>query len=75
MKPTLYGKPACPQCTATERKLRQEGLSYNYVDLSESAEALETIKALGYLQAPVVVVNEEIHWSGYRPDEIEKHLR
>lgn len=70
----LYSKPQCRQCEATLRKLDKDGVKYNYVDLSEQAEALEEIKNLGYLQAPVVYVNEDVHWSGHRPDLIDKHI-
>ena len=30
----------------------------------------EYVKGLGYMQAPVVVTDDE-HWSGFRPDKIE----
>ena len=33
--------------------------------------ALEQVKALGYLQAPVVITDED-HWSGFRPDKIDE---
>jgi glutaredoxin-like protein NrdH len=29
------------------------------------------LKALGYMQAPVVVTDQD-HWSGFRPDKIEE---
>ena len=33
--------------------------------------ALEQVKALGYLQAPVVITDED-RWSGFRPDKISE---
>ena len=66
---TVYTKPSCVQCTATYRALDSKGIEYNVLDLSEDATALETVKELGYLQAPVVVTDDE-HWSGFRPDKI-----
>lgn len=42
------------------------------VDLSESPEALECVKELGYSSAPVVVVDDEDHWAGFRPDHIDR---
>lgn len=71
---TLYSKPGCVQCRATQRMFDKDGVNYNYVDLSEQPEAIEEIKALGYLQAPVVFVNENTHWSGHRPDYIAEHI-
>ncbi|MEB4614629.1 glutaredoxin-like protein NrdH [Leucobacter sp. M11] len=66
---TVYTKPSCVQCTATYRALDSKGIEYNVLDLSEDAAALEAVKELGYLQAPVVVADDE-HWSGFRPDKI-----
>ena len=67
---TVYTKPSCVQCNATYRALDSKGILYNVVDVSADDEALATIKELGYLQAPVVVT-EDNHWSGYRPDFIK----
>lgn len=66
---TVYSKPACPQCTGTYRELDKLGAEYTVVDISQDADARDYVMALGYLQAPVVVVDGE-HWSGYRPDRI-----
>lgn len=69
MAVTVYTKPSCVQCTATYRALDSKGIEYNVLDLSEDEAALQAVKELGYLQAPVVVTDEE-HWSGFRPDKI-----
>lgn len=66
---TVYTKPACGPCTATLRALESKGLEYEAIDLSSNAEAVETIKAMGYMQAPVVVTDDD-HWSGFRPDKM-----
>ena len=66
---TIYSKPNCVQCTATYRAMDKAGLSYETVDISLDAQALEQVKSLGYAQAPVVVAGED-HWSGFRPDKI-----
>ncbi|MDH6235721.1 glutaredoxin-like protein NrdH [Cryobacterium sp. CG_9.6] len=66
---TVYTKPSCVQCTATYRALDSKGIEYEVLDLSVDENALEAVKALGYLQAPVVITDEE-HWSGFRPDKI-----
>lgn len=66
---TVYSKPNCVQCTATYRALDQHGLDYQVVDISEDAEALEMVKSLGHLAAPVVIAGAE-NWSGFQPDRI-----
>jgi len=68
---TVYTKPSCVQCNATYRALDSKGIEYEVLDVSEDAAALEHVKSLGYLQAPVVVTDED-HWSGFRPDKIDE---
>lgn len=65
----VYTKPACVQCNATYRALDNKGIEYEVHDLSQDEVALARVKELGYLQAPVVVTDED-HWSGFRPDKI-----
>ncbi|MGP9587229.1 glutaredoxin-like protein NrdH [Micrococcaceae sp. AOP34-BR2-30] len=66
---TVYSKPACVQCTATLRALDDAGVEYAVIDLMEDAQALDRVRSLGHLQAPVVVTETD-HWSGFRPDKI-----
>ncbi|GAA1780191.1 MULTISPECIES: glutaredoxin-like protein NrdH [Leucobacter] len=68
---TVYTKPSCVQCTATYRALDSKGIEYEVLDLSQDEAALQAVKELGYLQAPVVVADDE-HWSGFRPDKISE---
>jgi len=69
IKVTVYSKPACVQCDATYRALDKKGIEYSVVDISTDDDALERVRALGFLQAPVVVAGEE-SWAGFRPDRI-----
>lgn len=69
MTVTVFSKPSCVQCDATYRALTKHGVSYRTVDITEDPAALEMVRGLGYLQAPVVMAGSE-HWSGYRPDRI-----
>lgn len=67
---TIYSKPACVQCNATYRALDKRGIEYKVVDISQDPDALEYVRSLGYMQAPVVVTEEGEHWSGFHPDRI-----
>ncbi|NKX94249.1 glutaredoxin-like protein NrdH [Sanguibacter hominis ATCC BAA-789] len=67
---TVYSKPACVQCDATLRALEKRGIAYELVDLTADADALESVRAMGYQQVPVVVASPSEHWSGYRPERI-----
>lgn len=75
---TLYTAPGCGLCLATKLALDRAGLAYRQIDLPQYAKAMERVKALGYRQAPVVVVEragqEALHWAGFRP-EMVKELR
>jgi glutaredoxin-like protein NrdH len=68
---TVYSKPSCVQCNATYRALDDRLIEYSVVDLTEDATSLDRVQALGYLQAPVVITDED-HWSGFRPDKIDE---
>ena len=70
MTVTVYSKPHCPQCEMTRRLLDRLGVAYQTVDVAQNQAALEYVRGLGYLQAPVVVAGDE-HWSGYRPDRLK----
>jgi len=71
---TVFTKPSCVQCTYTKRKLDQMGISYDTIDVSLDEAALEKVKNLGYLTAPVVLVSENgedtQHWGGFQPDRL-----
>ncbi|HCQ70541.1 MAG: NrdH-redoxin [Alphaproteobacteria bacterium] len=66
---TVYSKPACIQCTATTREMDRRGIPYSLIDITKDEQAYDKVKKLGYMQAPVVI-SEEDHWSGFRPDKI-----
>lgn len=70
MSIVVYTKPSCVQCNATYRAIDKAGIEYTVVDLTQDEEALRSVQALGYQQAPVVMVDGK-HWSGFRPDLIK----
>ncbi len=69
MEIKLFSKPVCMQCIATKRELERRGMNFTEVDITKDAAALEKVSALGYMQAPVVMVGDE-HWGGFRPERI-----
>lgn len=71
MSITVYTKPGCVQCNATFRALDKANTEYRSIDVSQDSAALERIKQLGYMQAPVVETSTD-HWSGFRPDKISE---
>lgn len=70
MTVTVYTKTSCVQCSATIRQLVKEGISYTTVDVATDDTARRFIANLGYKQVPVVHVDQDNHWSGFRPDRV-----
>lgn len=68
----VYTKPACVQCNAVFRALDKEGIEYDKIDISADSAARDYVMSLGYLQAPVVYIDANTHFSGYRPDRIKQ---
>lgn len=69
MRIIIYTKNNCVQCTATKNAMDMQGINYQLVNLDQEPAAIETLKSLGYRQVPVVMAEED-HWSGFRPDKI-----
>lgn len=69
--PIVYSKPACVQCDATTRAFDKDNIEYRKIDITQDPEAEAFVKELGYLQAPVVFIDADNHWSGFRPDQIK----
>lgn len=67
---TVFAKPNCQQCAATEHRLTELGIDFTVIDLSRNPQTLAQLVDAGYRQAPVVVAPNAT-WSGYRPDLID----
>ena len=68
---TVYHKPNCVQCQTTIRRLEDRGLAYTAVDLTLDPVAMQTVWVAGHRGAPVIAVDGQITWSGFRPDLID----
>ena len=70
---TIYSPPwSCVQCNATYRWLDSRGIEYTVMDSTDLENNL-AIKVLGYLQAPVVFIDDE-HTSGFNPIWLSEQL-
>ncbi|MCT2085598.1 glutaredoxin family protein [Microbacterium enclense] len=65
--------PACARCTLTKNVMTSKGIEFVEVNIRDD-EAARTyvVEDLGYTEAPVVVVTDEDHWSGFHPDHIDR---
>lgn len=74
-KVTVYQTPNCVQCRQTKKVLDSKSIVYDVIDLSQHPEHMEMVKALGYSQAPVVIVTDKdgrnSHWSGFRMSNLD----
>ncbi|GAA2573887.1 glutaredoxin family protein [Microbacterium binotii] len=67
--------PNCQRCKLTKDVLTRMGVHFTEVDIRQQPAAREyVVDELGYTEAPVVV-DEHDHWSGFRPDQIERIAR
>ena len=75
---TVYSTgPSCQRCRLTCQCLEIHGTNFTVVDITQPGnEAVREFltEDLGYAEAPVVIVDNEPenHWSGFRPDLIDR---
>ncbi|CAK9884053.1 MAG: Glutaredoxin-like protein NrdH [Candidatus Erwinia impunctatus] len=69
MRIIIYTKDDCVQCHATKNAMDKRGIGYQLINLDNQPDEADTLRAMGYRQLPVVVTENE-HWSGFRPDKI-----
>lgn len=67
---TVYTKPGCAQCVAVFRFLDKMAIDYRRADISIEPQARDHLRALGYLQVPVIYAGPGNHFSGFRPDRL-----
>lgn len=70
MTVTVFTKQHCPQCMATERQLKRQGIALEQVDLTNNPSTVQQLIEAGFKQTPVVIT-PDASWSGYRPDLIK----
>jgi glutaredoxin-like protein NrdH len=71
MRIIIYTRNDCVQCHATKRAMENRGLAFEMVNLDVEPDEIETLRAQGYRQLPVVIAGET-SWSGFRPDMINR---
>ncbi|NMR32465.1 glutaredoxin family protein [Crystallibacter degradans] len=75
MTTPTYTKPGCFPCRKTIEKFQDAGIEPHVVDLTETPAALDYVsEELGYSQAPIVVIDDDFHWSGLNPDCIQRAI-
>jgi glutaredoxin-like protein NrdH len=67
----VYGKEECVQCKYTVKKLDENGIPYQYHDITKDDKARKIVEQSGRTQLPYVVPSETDSWHGFRPDHIK----
>lgn len=68
---TLLSKPGCVQCTAVETRLKNAGVDYEKIDVSQDPEWLDKLEEAGVRSVPVTVQGDT--WvQGFDPDAIDR---
>lgn len=72
-KVTVYTKYGCPQCDMTKRVLSSEGIEFETINVEDNEQAFIYIKEeLGLSSMPVVVVEGQEPFTGFRPDKLQE---
>lgn len=82
-KITVYTKNGCPQCEMTKRVLNGEGIEFEAINVQETDENGELTeqaeKAFKFIKEelklssmPVVVVEGQEPFTGFRPDKLQE---
>lgn len=66
----MYGLPNCVQCEQTKKYFVRKFVEFDYVDLTSDSAAYEFVRALGFTQAPVIVIGED-SFSGFNPNMLD----
>lgn len=70
---TVYTKPNCPHCVHTKKMLKDLGIAFDEVDVTQDAKALAKIKdEWGFKVVPVVEAGDDV-WAGHQPERIKKY--
>lgn len=75
---TVYSKPDCVQCKATERWLTKHKIPFIKADLLAHPEIADEAKKAGAFSAPVVVLEDgdkKIMWGGFNPGHLKGFLK
>lgn len=70
MKVIVYSNPNCVQCEQTKKYLTLKEIPFESKMIADSPEVMPLIEDKGYRSAPVVVVDEDSSWSGFRLDKL-----
>lgn len=69
---TVYSKSNCMQCEFTKKHLRDNNIPFKEVNVYEDEKALNHVKELGFQSMPVVEIQGQEPFFGFRPERLDK---
>lgn len=70
---TIYTKYGCPQCDMTKNVLDGEGIPYVALNVQDDEDAMHYVKEVLQLTSmPVVIVEGQEPFTGFRPDKLQE---
>lgn len=71
-KVTVYTKYGCPQCDMTKNVLNGNGVEYELHNVEDDEAAMKFVREdLGLSSMPVVIVEGQEPFTGFRPDLLQ----
>lgn len=68
---TVYSKSGCAECMFTKKFLEAKNISFEEKRVDTNANYLEEVKLLGYRSLPVIQIDEDETFTGYRPERLQ----
>lgn len=70
---TVYTKYGCPQCEMTKKVLTENDVKFTSINVQDDEVAFNYVKnELGLSSMPVVVIEGQEPFTGFRPDKLEQ---
>ena len=64
--------PTCQMCRTTKLAMNRRGIQFEEIRLDEHPEVAEKVRELGFTMAPVVLVDDDDVWEGFRSEAIDQ---
>ncbi|WP_028124752.1 glutaredoxin domain-containing protein [Eremococcus coleocola] len=69
----VYTKPNCMQCVFTKQYLKNGGIKFKEINITEHQEVIKDLENRGFQSLPVVAVGDlDNAFAGFAPDKLAK---
>lgn len=70
-KVTVYSKDGCMQCNFTKSFLEENDIPFESVNITQEPERADEVREMGFQTVPVIVIEGEKPFFGFRPELLE----